>query len=564
MLTFLKRIIFALLLFLPAMNLFGGTWTPLNNPAPAKINLMLLLSDGTVMCAKNDGYTISSNWFRLVPDVHGSYINGTWTALASMHDTRLSCSSQVLRDGRVFVAGGEYGTGKATAEVYDSAANLWTEISPPTNLLNPAIFSPTGGKQGFIDSISEILPTGNVLISPVNPSTVNGTLIYNPAANLWSSGPVLIHTNTDGDQDEASWVKLPDDSILTIDPFGTNSERFIPSLNQWVSDSNVPVPMYDNAHGELGAAFLLPNGNAFFLGGTGHTVIYSPSGSTNAGTWTQGPDIPDSLVAQDAPAAMMVNGHILCAVSSSYNSSTTYFYSYEYEVGSTGQFAQDTSPTGGSGDNTINSQDACMLDLPDGTVLYSHEDTDLYVYKPSNPILAAGKPNIISITGNADGSYHLTGTLLNGISEGAAYGDDAQMNSNYPLVRLTNSVGNVYYERTYNWSSTSVMTGNEVTTTEFTNSAGLPPGNYSLVVVANGFSSDPGNFTIQPSLSIYSSGTNVVLSWPTNAVGFKLEFATNLVSTAWNTNLTLPVVVNGQNVMTNQKSGSQMFFRLSQ
>jgi len=203
--------------------------------------------------------------------------------------------------------------------------------------------------------------------------------------------------------------------------------------------------------------------------------------------------------------------------------------------------------------------------LPDGTVLYSHTGTDLYVYQPSNPILAAGKPTINSLTANADGSYHLTGTLLNGISEGAAYGDDAQMNSNYPLVRLTNSVGNVYYERTYNWSSTSVMTGNEVTTTEFTNSAGLPPGAYSLVVVANGFASDPVNFAIQPSLSIFSSGTNVVLSWPTNAVGFKLQFARKLISPAiWNTNLPLPVVVGGQNVVTNQMSGSQMFFRLSQ
>jgi len=35
-------------------------------------------------------------------------------------------------------------------------------------------------------------------------------------------------------QDEASWVKLPDDSILTIDPFGTLSERYIPASNSWV------------------------------------------------------------------------------------------------------------------------------------------------------------------------------------------------------------------------------------------------------------------------------------------------------------------------------------------
>ena len=50
--------------------------------------------------------------------------------------------------------------------------------------------------------------------------------------------------------------------------------------------------------------------------------------------------------------------------------------------------------------------------------------------------MSAGKPVITSMSTNADGSYHLTGTGFNGISEGASYGDDAQMDSNYPLVRF--------------------------------------------------------------------------------------------------------------------------------
>ena len=110
----------------------------------------------------------------------------------------------------------------------------------------------------------------------------------------------------------------------------------------------------------------------------------------------------------------------------------------------------------------------------------------------------------------------MTGTLLNGISEGAAYGDDAQMCSNYPLVRMTNSSGDVYYSRTYNWSSTSVMTGNTVMTTEFTPPAGLAPGNYSLVVVANGNSSDPVSFVNPPPqpgiASVSLSGASLVLN----------------------------------------------------
>jgi hypothetical protein len=110
--------------------------------------------------------------------------------------------------------------------------------------------------------------------------------------------------------------------------------------------------------------------------------------------------------------------------------------------------------------------------------------------------LAAGKPTITSITPNADSSFHLVGTGLNGISEGAGFGDDGQMATDYPLVRLTNnSSGLVFYARTYNWSGSSIQTGNTPETTEFTlTNLTLLSGSYSLVVVANGIASDPVTF----------------------------------------------------------------------
>jgi hypothetical protein len=176
----------------------------------------------------------------------------------------------------------------------------------------------------------------------------------------------------------------------------------------------------------------------------------------------------------------------------------TYFYEYDYTVGTTGAFTQIHAPGGGFTKNSFTYPDR-MLDLPDGTVLFTDGSGQLYVYKPDLSPLAAGKPTINSITPNGDGSYHLTGTKLNGISQGAAYGDDAQMDSNYPLVRLTDGGGTNYYARTYNWSSTSVQTGSAQVSTEFT----LPPaianvdqldGAYSLVVVANGAASDSVTF----------------------------------------------------------------------
>jgi autotransporter-associated beta strand protein len=447
----------------------AGTWTLVGNQPPGGTSIMLLLPDGTVMC-QNSG---TATWYRLTPDIHGSYLNGTWTTLAPMHYTRRYYSAQVLRNGKVLVAGAEYGSGGATAEIYDPQANVWTTTPTPPDVDN------------FIDSISETLPNGNVMIAPVSPATGNSTVIWNTDSNSWSLGPTML----DG-QDEASWVKLPDGSILTIDPFGTASERYIPSLNQWIKDADVPVTMYGFG-GELGAAFLLPNGNAFFIGGTNHTAIYTPSGTTNAGAWTAGPTIPNNLAAVDAPAAMMANGNILCALGPDTGySSPTYFYEYNYVANT---FTLVSSPGGGTSLGTV-PYGCSMLDLPDGTVLF--DGAGLYSYQPSGAPLANGIPIIDSVSPNLDGSFLITGTGLTGISEGAAYGDDEQMASDYPVARITDLAGNIRYCRTYNWSTGRVMTGTNVVSTEVMLPAGLLAGTYPLVVTANGIPSTPYSLTI--------------------------------------------------------------------
>lgn len=461
-----------------SQKLAAGTWTALAHTAPGSVGLMLLLPDGTVM-AQNSGTSVS--WYRLTPDIHGSYVNGTWTTLKSMHDNRLYGSSDVLKDGRVFVAGGEYGRGKKTAEVYDPLVNAWT-IAPPSG-------------QSFSDSVSKVIANGNVMVCPVGPSPSGHVIFFDITANAWIAGPKLFRGSY---QDEASWVKLPDSSILTIDPFGTHSERYIPSSNTWIDDGIVPVAMYDPYGSELGAAFLLPDGRAFYLGATGHTAYYTPTGTTSPGTWTAGPDIPDSQATPDAAAAMMVNGKILCAVSplptsADHFPSPTSFYEFDYTANA---FTNVGAPSGATQDNP--SYYTTMLDLPDGTVLMSHFSSQLHTYTPDGSPLAAGKPTISAITQNVNSTFHLTGTGLNGICEGAAYGDDNQMDSNYPLVRLMDGAGNIHYARTFNWSSTGVMTGGAVVSTDFVLPSGLAAGTYSLVVAANGNASDPVSFNVQP------------------------------------------------------------------
>ena len=84
-----------------------------------------------------------------------------------------------------------------------------------------------------------------------------------------------------------------------------------------------------------------------------------------------------------------------------------------------------------------------------------------------------------------------------------------------------------------------------------------------------GGSSDNGTvFTLSlppPRLTLMSSASNIILTWPTNSTGFTLQSATNLGPGAvWNTNSPALVVVNGQYPVTNPISGTRQFFRLSQ
>jgi uncharacterized repeat protein (TIGR03803 family) len=67
-----------------------------------------------------------------------------------------------------------------------------------------------------------------------------------------------------------------------------------------------------------------------------------------------------------------------------------------------------------------------------------------------------------------------------------------------------------------------------------------------------------------PQLTITPSGPNVLLTWPASG-NFFLQSASNLVSEpVWTKVFTAPIVLNGQNTVTNPISAGPQFFRLSQ
>jgi hypothetical protein len=481
------------LVALESRNLLSGVWTPLTNlvPSDTGTSTMTLLSDGTVMVqGGGTPQTVTKTWYQLTPDASGSYVDGTWSQLPSMSLERYAYASNVLPDGRVFVLGGEYsGPDGAqnwtnTGEIYDPVQNTWTPI---TNF----------PRTQFGDDPSEVLPDGRVLVGYLSSGQ---TYIYDPAGDTWTQAATKLRNDR---SDEETWMKLPDGSILTYDIFDTfigpsHSQRYIPSLNQWVDAGDVPVALSSSAVGsELGPAFLLPDGRAFFFGATGHTAYYDPS--TNS--WTAGPDLPDDMSTADmpvstadVPGAMMPNGKILFAAGPMpFFSAPTSVFEFDPVTNT----YTDVTPS--DYDLSLRPNDDRMLVLPSGQILFTNDSDQLMVYTPDGSPDPSWQPTIHAIHNRHNGTYRLVGSQINGISEGASYGDDAEMYTNYPIVRLTGHHGEVFYARTYNWSSTGVATGDARETVSFTLPAGIPSGRYHLSVIANGIASDPVEFRVRPS-----------------------------------------------------------------
>jgi hypothetical protein len=289
-------------------------WTPLVNAAPDAAGTMLLLTDGTVMI---QGRTPGNNWMRLTPDSAGSYTNGSWSVLAPMSIPRLYFASHVLPNGMVWVLGGEYSgfglmpNATNTGEIYDPLSDSWSPIAP-----HP--------EAHFGDDPSMLLPGGKILAGSISSPR---TYIYDIATNTWAFEALKVY---DDSSDEEGWVKLPGNKVLTYDIFRSvatlsgYAEIYDPAAHVWSSVSPgdgsaagvIPQLSSPDVGFEMGPALRLRGGGIFVIGATGHTARYNPSTTR----WREGPDIvgqlngrPALFGADDAPSAMLPNGHVLFA-----------------------------------------------------------------------------------------------------------------------------------------------------------------------------------------------------------------------------------------------------------
>jgi hypothetical protein len=430
----------------------------------------------------------------------------------------------------------------------------------------------------FGDVPTMLLPGGKIFAGSL---VDNSSYIYTVDTNSWAFAANKVY---DDSSDEETWVRLADGRILTYDigpsiSSGSSiAEIYSPKSNTWSSISpsdgtasgTFPLLSSIDSDYELGPSLRLLDGRIFLIGATGHTALYTPSSNS----WASGPDIIGSLNgnpalfgADDAPAAVLPNGHVLLAADAGpspvyASGDVTSGSNVVVNIPSTANFYVSWAVTETDGNSLIppgtnivsidsptqitmsqpasgtasgvptefggayspptelfdfdpvagtisavspalpdpfldtNAYNMDMLMLPTGQLLFTDGSYQAWIYTPAGSANPAYQPVVTNVAYNGGGVFTLTGTQLTGSSAGASYGDDAEMDENYPIVALVSSTGQTYYCRTSHWSAVNVGSGSMVQTVDFTLNAALPPGTYSLVVSAAGIASAPTTITI--------------------------------------------------------------------
>jgi hypothetical protein len=453
------------------------TLTNLTHPAPDGADITYLLTDGTVLGqSANDG----SQWYKLTPDITGSYKNGTWSRVADLPSgyQPYAFAGAVLADGRVIIEGGEYNPGSTFSltnlgAIYDPQANTWTPVDPPKHW------------HYIGDSSALVLPDGRFLVG----AKLNENMAaFDPKTMTWTELPSIGKNDFSS---EETWTLMPDGTVVVEDvKDGPKTERYDPATGKWKQLGKTPeklngpkcckVIVFGNGKkyhppGEIGPAILMPDGSIFATGAipknetSAHTAIYRD------GTWTQGPEVPDQDDIGDDFASLLPNGHVV------FQGITGRLYEYDGI-----SHIQAT---------TFNAAGNSLMVLPTGEVLVGGQAVYASPGNP-DPSWAPAITNCPSSVTRGQ-TFQIAGTQFNGLSQANSFGDELQTFTNYPLVRITNNAtGHVFYARTHDHSSMGVATGSAVITTQVDVPGGMETGASSLVVVANGIASTPVSVTV--------------------------------------------------------------------
>ena len=512
---------------------------------PLSAGTCLLLTDGSVMCQEDanplSGSVDPTHWWRLTPDNTGSYTTGVWSKLTngpSGYGPLFYCSA-VLADGRVVILGGEYNQAPAGTNetdlgyVFDPTGNggsgQWS---------SSAISMGTTGWTNIGDSICGVQADKTFIVgqyssaqmASLDPSTLTLSLVNSPNLENSKSDP----------NGEEGWTLLPNNTILAVDTSngfcgggGCNitagtamiGEIFNPTTNLWSATGNTIVTLDGNVPNccvpEMGPQILRPDGTVIAFGATQNTATYN----YKTAVWTAGPTFPTAASSYpmnsscnlssgnyssagdaDGPGSLLPDGNVL-VVSSPVNSSGNELNCAAFFEFDGTNLNPVTGPPAASSRPTFQMR---MLLLPSGQVLFTDTTGDVEIYTPSGTYQPAWQPTItmfLSVIGQGE-THKISGTQFNGLSQASAYGDDATMATNYPLVRITDSGGNVVFARTHDHSTMGVATGSATVSTNFDVPATLALGSASLVVVADGIPSASVSVNVELGTSLALTGAS--------------------------------------------------------
>lgn len=461
----------------------AGTWTKTNNAPASPVAHAMLLTDGSVLINSMYFENHSDPWYRLVPDSTGSYINGTWENAGTLPSgyNPLYFASQVLPNGEVAIFGGEYNNGSAVwtnkGALYNPMTNTWTSLSAPS------------GWTEVGDAQSVILPNGQMMLADCC-STSEAIMTLTGSTATWATtGTGKFDWN-----DEEGWTLLPGGNIITVDAYVDQSkccelgyQIYNTATGTWSTPSNnTVVNLVDPSSLELGPMPLLPNGTVFGAGATTNNAIYTIS----TGTWAAAPSFGSGLDIADGPAAVLPDGNALFDTSPGVFETGSKFFEWD----GTNMNATSAPPNASIDSSYVGD----MVVLPTGQVLFTDFSSEVEIYTPVGSACTGCAPTIKSVSStltHGTRNNRITGTQFNGLTFGGYYGDDNQSATNFPIVRITDSKGDVVYCRTHGWKG-GVATGAALVSAQFDIPGAIHTGTASLVVVANGIASAAQTVTI--------------------------------------------------------------------
>jgi hypothetical protein len=363
------------------------------------------------------------------------------------------------------------GSGGSYAEIYNPTTGTWSSISPSDGTALGTI--PLLSSNAIGSELGPIMRLQDGRVFAIGAT--QHTALYNPTTNTWSAGPDIMGTlsnaaNPSGTlspfgADDAPAAELPNGHVIFAADAG---------ISQFTSSGNITTT--SNVITGIPSTAILQVG--WTVAGTG-----IPSGSTIASVDSSSQiTISNAATATTAGVSIKFGGTF---------SGPTQFFDFNPATNLISPLA--VTPVGAN--LTPGVYPKRFLTLPTGQVLFSDASSQAWIYTPDGAASPQYKPVVNSIVYNSGGVFTLTGKQLNGQSAGAAYGDDDQMDTNYPIVRFvaTDGSGHVFYAKTTNWSSVAVAGGISTpqTVTVTLNPAMTTPGNYAMIVGAAGIASLP-------------------------------------------------------------------------